>query len=46
MRIAIIGIKAIPAHYGGFETAVDEVSRGLVTRGHQVTVYNGAGMSK
>jgi len=46
MRIAIIGIKAIPAHYGGFETAVDEVSRGLVNRGHEVTVYNRTGMSK
>ena len=29
MRIAMIGIKAIPARFGGFETAVDEISRGL-----------------
>jgi glycosyltransferase involved in cell wall biosynthesis len=45
MRIAMIGIKAIPASFGGFETAVDETSRGLVKIGHQVTVYNRKGMS-
>ena len=45
MRIAIIGIKAIPARFGGFETAVDEISRGLVALGHRVIVYNRAGMS-
>jgi glycosyltransferase involved in cell wall biosynthesis len=41
----MIGIKAIPARFGGFETAVDEISRGLVELGHEVTVYNRAGMS-
>jgi glycosyltransferase involved in cell wall biosynthesis len=45
MRIAMIGIKAIPARFGGFETAVDEISRGLVKLGHEVVVYNRAGMS-
>ena len=45
MRIAMIGIKAIPARFGGFETAVDELSRGLVRRGHVVRVYNRSGMS-
>jgi glycosyltransferase involved in cell wall biosynthesis len=40
MRVAMIGIKAIPARFGGFETAVDELSRGLVKLGHQVRVYN------
>lgn len=45
MRIAMIGIKAIPARFGGFETAVDELSRGLVKSGHQVVVYNRSGMS-
>jgi glycosyltransferase involved in cell wall biosynthesis len=44
MRIAMIGIKAIPARFGGFETAVDEISRGLVRQGHQVVVYNRTGM--
>jgi glycosyltransferase involved in cell wall biosynthesis len=41
----MIGIKAIPARFGGFETAVDHISRGLVQAGHQVTVYNRSGMS-
>lgn len=41
----MVGIKAIPAHFGGFETAVDEISRGLVKSGHQVVVYNRKGMS-
>ena len=41
----MIGIKAIPARFGGFETAVDELSRGLVKLGHQVVVYNRTGMS-
>jgi glycosyltransferase involved in cell wall biosynthesis len=45
MRIAMIGIKAIPARSGGFETAVDEISRGLVKAGHEVVVYNRSGMS-
>jgi glycosyltransferase involved in cell wall biosynthesis len=45
MRIAMIGIKAIPARFGGFETAVDEISRGLVKRGLEVVVYNRSGMS-
>jgi glycosyltransferase involved in cell wall biosynthesis len=45
MRIAMIGVKAIPARFGGFETAVDELSRGLVKRGHHVRVYNRSGMS-
>jgi glycosyltransferase involved in cell wall biosynthesis len=45
VRIAMIGIKAIPAHFGGFETAVDEISRGLVRSGHKVVVYNRTGMS-
>jgi glycosyltransferase involved in cell wall biosynthesis len=40
----MIGIKAIPARFGGFETAVDEISRGLVQLGHDVTVYNRTGM--
>ena len=45
MRVAMIGIKAIPARFGGFETAVDELSRGLVGLGHSVRVYNRSGMS-
>lgn len=45
LKIAMIGIKAIPARFGGFETAADEISRGLVRRGHHVVVYNRSGMS-
>jgi len=39
MRIALIGTRGVPAHYGGFETAVEEVGRRRVARGHDVTVY-------
>ena len=45
LRIAMIGIKAIPAKNGGFETAVDALSRGMVAAGHQVIVYNRSGMT-
>ncbi len=41
----MIGIKALPPRYGGFETAVDEISRRLVKLGHEVIVYNRAGLS-
>ncbi len=39
MRIAMIGTRGVPAAYGGFETAVEEIGQRLVDRGHQVTVY-------
>jgi len=39
MRIAIAGTKGIPAHHGGFETCVEEVSTRLVERGHEVVLY-------
>ena len=45
LKIAMIGIKAIPARFGGFETAVDEISRGMVRLGNEVVVYNRSGMS-
>jgi glycosyltransferase involved in cell wall biosynthesis len=45
MRIAMIGLKALPPQYGGFETAADEVGRRLVKQGHEVIVYNRSGMS-
>jgi glycosyltransferase involved in cell wall biosynthesis len=45
MRIAMIGIKALPPQYSGFETAADEISRRLVQLGHQVVVYNRSGLS-
>jgi glycosyltransferase involved in cell wall biosynthesis len=39
MKIAIMGIRGIPACYGGFETLAEELSVRLVSRGHEVTVY-------
>lgn len=39
MRIAILGIRGVPANYGGFETFAQELGRRLVARGHEVTVY-------
>ena len=39
MKIAIMGIRGIPANYGGFETFAEELSTRLVKRGHEVAVY-------
>lgn len=42
----MIGLRGIPATYGGVERAVEELSAHLVERGHQVTVYARAGYSE
>src|SRR6056297_2684514 len=34
-----MGTRGVPATYGGFETAVEEIGRRLAARGHEVTVY-------
>jgi glycosyltransferase involved in cell wall biosynthesis len=39
MRIAMIGTRGVPAAYGGFETAVEEIGSRLAKAGHEVTVY-------
>jgi glycosyltransferase involved in cell wall biosynthesis len=39
MRIAMVGTRGVPARYGGFETAVEEVGARLADRGHRVVVY-------
>jgi len=39
MRIAMLGTRGVPARYGGFETAAEEIGRRLVERGHDVVVY-------
>ncbi len=39
LRIAMIGTRGVPAAYGGFETAVEEIGSRLVQRGHRVLVY-------
>ena len=38
-RIAMIGLKGIPAKWGGMEKYVEEVGKRLVERGHEVTVF-------
>lgn len=43
MRIAMIGHKRIPSREGGVEIVVEELSTRLVSRGHQVYVYNRKG---
>ncbi|KQR02293.1 glycosyl transferase [Arthrobacter sp. Leaf141] len=39
LRIAMVGTRGVPARYGGFETAIEEIGQRLCARGHQVTVY-------
>jgi len=45
MRIAMIGTRGVPARYGGFETAVEEVGSRLAAAGHDVTIYCRGGNS-
>lgn len=40
MKIAIIGTRGIPNHYGGFEQCAEYLALGLVKKGHEVLVYN------
>lgn len=35
----MVGTRGVPARYGGFETAVEEIGRRLADRGHDVVVY-------
>lgn len=37
--VAFCGTRGVPARYGGFETAVDEISRRLVGRGYDCEVF-------
>ncbi len=39
LKIAIMGIRGIPANYGGFEVFAEVLSTKLVEKGHDVTVY-------
>ena len=34
-----MGTRGVPARYGGFETAAEEIGQRLVLAGHEVTVY-------
>lgn len=40
MRIAILGTRGIPNHYGGFEQCAEYLAVGLIQRGFEVLVYN------
>jgi len=40
MKIALIGTRGIPNHYGGFEQFAQYLSEGLCQIGHEVHVYN------
>lgn len=39
MHVALIGTRGVPARYGGFETAIEEVGRRLAARGVRSTVF-------
>ncbi len=39
MKVAILGTRGIPNHYGGFEQLAEYLSAGLTQKGHQVSVY-------
>jgi len=39
LKIAFIGLKGIPAKWGGMEKYVEEIGKRLAQRGHEVTVY-------
>jgi hypothetical protein len=38
-RIAFCGTRGLPANYGGFETAVDEITRRFMLKGYSVDVF-------
>jgi glycosyltransferase involved in cell wall biosynthesis len=46
LRIAMIGLRGVPATYGGVERAVEELAAHLATRGHDITVYTRAAYSE
>ena len=39
LRVALVGIRGIPAQYGGSETAAEEIYPRLAARDHDVVVY-------
>lgn len=39
LRIAILGSRGIPAHYGGFETFAEQLSTRMARHGHRITVF-------
>lgn len=45
MKVGIIGTRGIPNNYGGFEQFAEYLSVDLVSRGHEVSVYNSSNHS-
>jgi glycosyltransferase involved in cell wall biosynthesis len=39
VKVTLMGTRGVPALYGGFETAVEEIGKRLASRGYDVTVY-------
>ncbi len=39
LRIAMLGMRGVPANYGGLEAVAEEVGARIVERGHSVAVY-------
>ena len=39
MRIGVIGIRGLPANYGGFEVTAENIVKRLAQRGHEITIY-------
>ncbi len=39
LKIAFIGLRGIPAVYGGVDRVIEEVAEGLIALGHEITVY-------
>lgn len=39
-RVAFCGTRGLPANYGGFETAVDEITREFIINGYDVDVFS------
>jgi len=39
VKIAMVGLRGVPANHGGVERHVEELGAVLVERGHEVTVY-------
>ncbi|MBO3100546.1 DUF1972 domain-containing protein [Cellulomonas fengjieae] len=46
LSVAMVGTRGVPARYGGFETAVEEIGTRLAARGHAVRVYCRTGNSE
>jgi glycosyltransferase involved in cell wall biosynthesis len=39
LRIAFLGLRGIPAVYGGVDRVIEEITGGLTLKGHHVVVY-------